>query len=312
MIVAAGLTPAWQQILRFDRLLVGEVNRAVEAAWCASGKVLNVGIAAARLGADCRTLSPAGGAAGEAMRQQCAELGVAVEWIAAAEPTRVCTTLLDAASGATTELVENAKPLTGGELQAYRDAYARVAPSATTVVWTGSLPTGTPKTFYRDLLEFTSGQIVVDARGPELQALLDAPRKPFVVKPNREELGQTVGRVLEDDDDLHRAMRELNDRGANWVVVSQGPGAVWASSRVGLWRAVPPRATHVVNPIGCGDCLAAGIAVGLDRGLDFPAALRLGIAAAGDNLATLHPARIDRANVERLAMSVAVESVATR
>ena len=39
MIVAAGLTPAWQQILRFDALRLGEVNRAVEAHWCASGKV---------------------------------------------------------------------------------------------------------------------------------------------------------------------------------------------------------------------------------------------------------------------------------
>lgn len=311
MIVAAGLTPAWQQILRFERLQIGEVNRAAEAAWCASGKVLNVGIAAARLGADCRTLSPAGGAAGESMRRQCDELGAAVEWIVAAEPTRVCTTLLDAATGATTELVENAKPLTAAELEAFRNAYARAAKSATTAVWTGSLPVGTPKTFYCDLLEFTSGQIVVDARGPELQALLDAPQKPFVVKPNREELAQTVGRPLTNDDDLRLAMRELNDRGATWVVVSQGPNAVWASSQNGLWRAVPPRAERVVNPIGCGDCLAAGIAVGLDRGSDFLDALKLGIAAAGDNLSTLHPARIDRRNVERLASQVVVERFAT-
>lgn len=309
MIVAAGLTPAWQQILRFERLQVGEVNRAVEAAWCASGKVLNVGIAASRLGADCRTLSPAGGIAGEAMRRQCAELGVAVEWVSAAEPTRVCTTLLDVATGATTELVENAKPLSTAELQAFRDVYSQIARSATTAVWTGSLPAGAPKTFYRELLEFTPGRIVVDARGPELHALLDAPQKPFVVKPNREELFQTVGRPLTDDADLHCAMRQLNERGATWVVVSQGPQAVWASTHDALWRATPPRVERVVNPIGCGDCLAAGIAVGLDSGRDFQEALRLGIAAASDNLATLHPARIDRAAVERIAASVSLERV---
>ena len=48
MIIAAGLTPAWQQIMRFERLATGQVNRAREVAWCASGKVLNVGLALAR------------------------------------------------------------------------------------------------------------------------------------------------------------------------------------------------------------------------------------------------------------------------
>ena len=45
VILAAGLTPAWQQILVFERFSPGEVNRATQAVWCASGKVLNVGCA---------------------------------------------------------------------------------------------------------------------------------------------------------------------------------------------------------------------------------------------------------------------------
>jgi hypothetical protein len=39
VIIAAGLTPAWQQMLVFDGVRVGEVNRAREAYWCSSGKV---------------------------------------------------------------------------------------------------------------------------------------------------------------------------------------------------------------------------------------------------------------------------------
>ena len=61
MILAAGLTPAWQQILVLDRLQIGEVNRAREAVWCGSGKVLNAGIAAHWLGGPSRTLAPLGG-----------------------------------------------------------------------------------------------------------------------------------------------------------------------------------------------------------------------------------------------------------
>ena len=51
MILAAGLTPAWQQILSFRRFIPGEVNRAEQSIWCGSGKVLNVGCALHHLGA---------------------------------------------------------------------------------------------------------------------------------------------------------------------------------------------------------------------------------------------------------------------
>ena len=70
--------------------------------------------------------------------------------------------------------------------------------------------------------------MVLDFRGDGLLSVLDL--KPYVVKPNREELGQTVGRSLDDDADLLAAMRELNRLGAQWVVVTQGAKAVWVSS----------------------------------------------------------------------------------
>ena len=42
MILTAGLTPAWQQVLVLDELLPGEVNRAREVHWCASGKAITL------------------------------------------------------------------------------------------------------------------------------------------------------------------------------------------------------------------------------------------------------------------------------
>ena len=69
MILAAGLTPAWQQMLVFDGLRVGEVNRAREALWCASGKVLNVGIALHHLGGPSRTIALIGGPSGDGIER---------------------------------------------------------------------------------------------------------------------------------------------------------------------------------------------------------------------------------------------------
>lgn len=309
MIVAAGLTPARQQILRFTKLEVGEVNRAADTAWCASGKVLNVGAALATLGAPCRVVSPVGAANREEFQREFAELGATVDWVVSANPTRVCTTVLDDATGRVTELVENAAAITAAELDEFRNTFEKAAIGAGIVVLTGSLPAAVPPTIYRELAERTAARLVVDARGPELLALLDGPHKPFLVKPNREELARTVGRSIETDAELHAAMRELVDRGTTWVVVSQGKDAVLAASSEGLWKFTPPRVERIVNPIGCGDCLAAGIAYGLFRGREPAEAIALGMAAAAENLPALLPARIQVDRVERLAATIRPERI---
>jgi fructose-1-phosphate kinase PfkB-like protein len=149
VIVAAGLSPAWQQILVFDEFVSGEVNRAREAHWCGSGKVLNTGLAISQLGAECCTLSPLGGAAREAIEAEFRSLGAPLRTITCREATRVCTTILDRATGATTELVENARPLSEDEVAAYIAAFAEEAAQAKVVVLTGSLPAGVPSSFYR-------------------------------------------------------------------------------------------------------------------------------------------------------------------
>ena len=144
MILSAGLTPAWQQILVFDQVRWGEVNRAREAAWCGSGKVLNAGMAVHRLGGPSLTLAPLGGSPLAEIDREFADLGVPRRWIETRAATRVCTTILDRATGRITELVENGRPLDEGEFDAFRAAYAEEAARAEVVVLIGSLPGGTP------------------------------------------------------------------------------------------------------------------------------------------------------------------------
>ena len=298
MILAAGLTPAWQQIMRFTQMRIGEVNRAAEVHWCASGKVLNVGMALAALGADGHTLSPAGGWSGQALRTEFAERSLPATWISSATPTRVCTTILNDADGTSTELVENAAGLSDSEINDFLSQFRALASRARGIVLTGSLPKNTPATFYRTLMEQTSCPVVLDVRGPELQAAL--PCQPRVVKPNREELGLTVGRALGDRAAVLVAMRELIERGAGSVVVTQGKAAVWAMDAEAAWELTPPVVEPVVNPIGSGDCMAAAIAFGLARGESLVDSVRLGIAAASANITHLLPARIDLRAVETL------------
>ena len=105
-------------------------------------------------------------------------------------------------------------------------------------------------------------------------------------------------------------MRELNRRGAQWVVVTQGAKAVWVSSSERVYRLTPPRIAEVVNPIGCGDCLAAGIAWATRRGDSIVDAVRLGIGrSAVDNLRQLLPCRLDWESVVKLASQVEVFAI---
>jgi fructose-1-phosphate kinase PfkB-like protein len=234
-----------------------------------------------------------------------AALGVPYRWVKTRAATRICTTILDQATGTITELVENGRSLTSEELEAFRRAYAELAAGAALVVLIGSLPQDTPDTFYRELLQRTTCPTVLDFRGAGLLSVLDL--EPYVVKPNREELAQSLGRPLDDDQALVAAMRTLNGRGAQWVVITQGPAAVWATSAREIYRFRPLAVPDAVNPIASGDAVAATIAWATRSGRPLPDAVRLGIAAAAQNVRQLLPCRLDPQTLEAAAASVSVE-----
>lgn len=291
MILAAGLSPAWQQTLVFDDFREGEVNRASEAVWCASGKVLNVGCAVHHIGTASHTLSLAGGLPGQALREDFARMGVPATWIETSTPSRVCTTILDRGRQVSTELVENAASVSLDELTTFRFAFAGLVKEAERIVLSGSLPEGTPPDFYRSLLEQTDRPALLDFRGDELRHCLSL--KPWLVKPNRAELAATVGEPLVTEADLLSAMQQLRSAGAEYVVVTDGPHAVWVAGPQGVARFHPP-VVEVVNPIGCGDCFAAGLAIAWHEGRRWDDAVEWAITVAAENARHLLPARFSR------------------
>jgi fructose-1-phosphate kinase PfkB-like protein len=124
------------------------------------------------------------------------------------------------------------------------------------------------------------------------------------VTPNRHELAVTLGRDLSADAALFAAMGELNQRGAAWAVITDGKNPAYASSAGGLFR-LDPLEREVVNPIGCGDCMAAGIAWATGNGRDPLHAIRYGMAASADKIGRLLPGEVDVRQVEAIAESIA-------
>lgn len=317
MILAAGLSPAWQQIVLLQALRLGEVNRAQEVHWCASGKVGNVAIALRHLGqnvppvrrsSDTTMLTLRGGITGEALQRELVEWGIDCRWVVTAAPTRVCTTLLDLQQSITTEIVENAGAISTDELAEFRSLFGDAAGAANVIVLTGSFPAGVPVDFYRQLVTSApeTARILIDAQGESLRSSCEA--KPFLVKPNREELGRTLGRTLHSDADVWEAMESLQQLGAQNVLVTQGAGPVRLSFGNRRFQ-FAPFPISVVNPIASGDCLAAGIAWGLDNGKDLTESVRIGISAAADNAEQLLPARLNRQSVLARALQIAMQEI---
>jgi 1-phosphofructokinase family hexose kinase len=302
------LTPAWQQVLVFRSFCPGEVNRADASHWCASGKVFNAAVGAHQLGGPSLALAMVGGPPVAEIERQFDAIGLRYRWVKTASATRVCTTIIDQSTGAMTELVENGRPVSMDELEQFRKAFAEESLRSDVAILIGSLPAGAPDAFYRDVLDAARCPAILDFRGPGLLATLDL--KPFVVKPNRAELAQTLGDDLESDGDLRDAMQSLNRRGARWVVVTQGAGPVWVTSANAAYRVypLPVERREVVNPLGCGDVMSAAIAWATRAGWEFLDAMRLGMAAADANLRSLLPGRFDPAGVAERATMVRVEA----
>jgi len=307
MILTAGLTPAWQQVMVFESFCFGEVNRASEVKWLAQGKVTNAGIGVHCLGGPSLTLATMGGPPLTQIDRELDELGVPHRWVVTEVSTRVCTKILERSTGVITELVENGRPLKASELDEFLRVYAEEAEKADVAIITGSLPTGTPCTYYRELVQRATCPVVLDFRGEGLLKTLDL--KPLVVKPNREELTQTVGHPLENDEQLLAAMRSLNERGAQWAVVTRGDGPILATSASKTYRFHPLSVECVANPIGSGDAMTAGIAWAIRDGRSIVDSIKLGIAAATENLRRIETCRLDPVWGVEHAEQVEVEEV---
>jgi len=300
MILVVGLSPAWQRTLVFEGLTPGKVNRALHVDETASGKGVNVARVASILGADVRLLTVAGGARGRLLRAKLEEQRFGTRIVRVKAETRTCQTLLGG-DGAT-ELVEESGALTSVEVRNVRRAFGAEARKAKLVVLTGTVPDGCGDDFYAGLVAEAQGlgvPVLIDAQKAQLVKALK--RRPFLVKINRDELAAATRVNCERKPDVLRALRKLVREGPRHAVITDGAKSVYASEKPGravtMWK--PPR-VKAKNPIGSGDAMMAGIAVGLERGKSMAEAVRLGIGCGAANAITVEPGFVRRADVKRL------------
>ena len=158
---------------------------------------------------------------------------------------------------------------------------------ASFVVASGSLPPGVTGQRYRELGKQVSdlgGRFVLDSSGDALREGVQV--GPFMVKPNRKELGQLVGREVSGGDDLAEAGEEVRRRyGVEVVMISlAAEGAMVVDSNGSEHIAAPE--VEIKSGVGAGDSTVAGVVLALEREMDLRDAMRYGVAAGAAAVTT--------------------------
>jgi 1-phosphofructokinase family hexose kinase len=306
VILTVTLNPCLDKSLFIDRNAPAETIRATGVRDLAGGKGVNVSRALVRLGEEVCTLMPLGGHAGAWVADLAREEGLRPRAVPIAGGTRCALTLQETGTGQTWHYLEPGPPLTTAEVEALKTCYDESLAAAELVILSGSLP----RPELAALIPWMTARArdaglpaIVDSHGPGLTAALTA--RPWMVKPNREELAAALGEPLLTADAQWNALRRLRETGIEVVVLSlgaEGARAQWGDER---WEVTPP-AVSEVNALGAGDSMVAGIAHAWRRGLSPREALAWGAACGAANTAVWDPGGFTRAAAEALLPQVRI------
>ena len=302
--LCVAITPCLQRTLLFSSFTLGAVNRAHRVILSPGGKAVNAARALTALGGQCQLLGFCGAHTGQQFRSLLHRCHLGAELVAMAQPTRICTTLVDDQQGTVTELVEEAPRPTTHEWQAFEAKLQVLLPGYELAIAAGALPPGLAQGTYGRIAKRAAQHrtaLLLDASGSALrQALCHA---PLLVKLNHLELAITLGRSLETTTERVDAARRLAQDGARWVLVTQAAGTALLISQTEAWQFYPPP-VRTVNPVGSGDATTAGIAFALLRGQSMIEAVRLGIACGSANATTVTAGEITARLSHQLAEQV--------
>ncbi len=280
MIVTVTLNPAIDKVYFVDKLNLGDVNRPYAHTCSAGGKGLNVARVAHILGAKATALGFIGGRNGDYIKSEIKKQGIACHFTVVNGETRINTNISDK-EGNSTEILEAGPTITVDEANRFIADFISITKEADIIAISGSMPKGIEKNFYYTLTTLIKDkQVIIDASGETLSEAIKA--KPFMVKPNRTELVQLLGFEPTDNSSLKNALIFLYEKGIALPFITLGKDGAAAYVDGEFLRFIPPSVT-VKNAVGSGDSTVGGICTGLDMGLNFIDAIRLGMASGCAN-----------------------------
>lgn len=283
MILTVTLNPTIDKAYVVDRLVPGDVIRVKETRQTAAGKGIQVSKVARLLGEDTTATGFLGGHSGDYINQFLTDAGVETDFLPVSADTRTCINVDDLSTGRITELLEPGAMVSREKQEDFLLHFSKLVKSCGIAVVSGSVPAGIDENYYPELVRIAKEagkKIILDTSGKLLAKGIDS--CPTVIKPNRQELMELLGREIHTQDEIIEAAQEIRKRGIEMVVVSLGKdGAMFVTEDEVYWGTTPD--IKIVNTVACGDSMVAGIAVGMVRNYPLKETIRLAMAVSTAN-----------------------------
>ena len=274
MIFTVTLNPSIDYVVRLDKLTNGITNRTTSEEYYFGGKGINVSCVLAELGLDSTAYGFVAGFTGEAIEKGIRNDRIITDFIKLKHGISRINIKIKA--GEETEINCQGPHIDDSELERLLQKIDRIA-NGDTLVIAGSIPNTMPDDVYERMLERISRKdvkIVVDATK---QLLVNSLKyKPFLIKPNRQELSEIFGTEVKTEEDIEKYAKELQKMGAKNVLISLGGEGAMLIDENGEKHKAGVLKEKVINTVGSGDSMVAGFVAGYEKEHSYPYALKLG------------------------------------
>ena len=309
MILTVTANPCVDKTVFIDTLEVGTFMRSDRCTCVAGGKGNNVARAVKTMGHAAKAMVIVGGHSGEHVVDMLTnDDEVACEPVWVASPTRTITTVLEESIHRQTAFFEPGSRVTDDEFEHIVFTFTNAVSSADIVAFCGTVPDPSIQSLYERLIPIAkeSGALtILDSHGPEFALGLEM--QPFMVKPNIAETEELVGYKLDSDAAKKRAIQFFHDKGIELVVLSLGKGGALVSQGKTQLHVAPPTIKEV-NPVGSGDALVAGFAIGLLNNMPLEKTAKLACAMGAANASSWDIGHFTQEEVASLLDGVTVKT----
>lgn len=274
MIYTLTLNPSIDYVLKIDKFEDGQTLRSNTEEKYPGGKGIMVSKLLKNLGEKSVNIGFLGGFTGDFIRKKLNDLGIEEDFTRIEDDSRINVKLKYETE---TEINAQGPQITEEEIEEFLN-YLDQLQEDDFVIISGSIPKSLGDDFYRvivNLLEMNNVRFALDTSGKKLYKL--SSYKPFLVKPNKDELSEIFEDKIDSDEKIVKYARKLIDQGAENVIVSLGKdGSIFVDNSV-AYKAKPIEG-KLINSVGSGDSMVAGYIFGYMKGLSKLDSYKLAIA----------------------------------